>query len=154
LGFLEYFGREISARTKYSKVFIEVFVTYKHTFEKWKNADGVLHRDDGPAIIIYFSNGTIESESFYINGKLHREDGPAIIIYFSNGTIESESFYISDKLHREDGPSQIYYNSDGSIDAEAFNISGVFFTFWEFWSYISEEKRQSHNMLKYLMRRS
>jgi hypothetical protein len=126
LGFLEYFGREISARTKYSKVFIEVFVTYKHTFEKWKNADGLLHKDDGPAIIIYSPNGTIESESFYI----------------------------SDKLHREDGPSQIYYNSDGSIDAEAFNISGVFLTFWEFWSYISEEKRQSHNVLKCLMRRS
>lgn len=35
--------------------------------------DGVLHREDGPAVI-----GKDEHKEWWVNGKLHREDGPAI----------------------------------------------------------------------------
>ena len=35
--------------------------------------NGLLHREDGPAIEL--ASG---SKSWYINGELHREDGPAI----------------------------------------------------------------------------
>ena len=37
------------------------------------NKDGLLHREDGPALIT--AHGTLK---WAINGKLHREDGPAI----------------------------------------------------------------------------
>lgn len=36
--------------------------------------DGVLHRDDGPAIV-----GRDGYEAWFKDGKSHREDGPAII---------------------------------------------------------------------------
>jgi len=39
----------------------------------WK-LNGLLHREDGPAII--WANGT---KCWYIHGQLHRTEGPAII---------------------------------------------------------------------------
>ena len=38
---------------------------------QWWTLNGLLHREDGPAVI-----GT--HESWYINGLRHRENGPAI----------------------------------------------------------------------------
>ena len=38
------------------------------------DADGELHRDDGPAI------ETTNSKAWYRHGKLHRDDGPAVEI--------------------------------------------------------------------------
>lgn len=43
----------------------------------WRDEDGLLHREDGPAIIM--QNGT---KYWYCRGYLHREDGPAIINVF------------------------------------------------------------------------
>jgi hypothetical protein len=40
---------------------------------KYRNAEGKLHRTDGPAA--EYPNG---SEFWYIEGKYHRTDGPAI----------------------------------------------------------------------------
>ena len=66
----------------------------------WKNDNGNLHREDGPAVI--FPDGI---QQWHINGKLHREDGPAAI--YSDGT---QFWYINGNLHREDGPAAIYSN--------------------------------------------
>lgn len=44
----------------------------------WKNEQGYLHREDGPAI--EWSNGDI---SFYLNGELHCIGGPAV--RYTNG---------------------------------------------------------------------
>ena len=63
--------------------------------KEWRNVDGVLHREDGPAIIL--SSG---STLYYRDGKLHRLDGPAVEL--ANG---SKSWYLNGKLHREDGPA-------------------------------------------------
>ena len=48
--------------------------------------NGIIHREDGPAIISSFDN-----RYYYLNGKLHREDGHAIIWY--DGTV---FYYIND----------------------------------------------------------
>lgn len=54
----------------------------------WRNAQGQLHRDFGPALIR--PNGAKE---WYRNGKLHREDGPAVMrpdglqLWWRNGLI-------------------------------------------------------------------
>lgn len=57
--------------------------------------DGVLHREDGPAI--EFADGTNE---WRINGKLHREDGPAVEC--SSG---AKYWYANGTLDRHDGPA-------------------------------------------------
>jgi len=45
----------------------------KHGNKFWYDDDGLMHREDGPAI--EFTSG---SKVWRIHGKLHREDGPAI----------------------------------------------------------------------------
>ena len=68
---------------------------------EWRNKDGKLHREDGPAI--ERSNG---SKEYWIDGQLHREDGPAV--EWSNG---GKEYYINGKLHRENGPA-VEWNGD------------------------------------------
>lgn len=41
--------------------------------EEWRNKEGQLHREDGPAMV--WSDGT---HKWYYEGEFHREDGPAI----------------------------------------------------------------------------
>ena len=38
----------------------------------WRNSQGLLHREDGPAVEWHDGN-----KSWFINGQYHREDGPA-----------------------------------------------------------------------------
>jgi len=90
------------------------------------NKEGLLHRDDGPAI-----ERASGSKSWYKDGQLHREDGPAQELH--NGTkrwwiegkkhrldgpaVEEASgtkrWYVSNQLHRLDGPA--VERSDGSV---------------------------------------
>ena len=63
---------------------------------------GWLHRDDGPAVIE--ANGT---QMWFQHGKLHREDGPAVVA--PDGT---QVWYRRGKPHRDDGPAMI--ESDGT----------------------------------------
>jgi hypothetical protein len=68
----------------------------------YRNAEGELHREDGPAVIL--SSG---SKIWYRHGKYHREDGPAAEWY--NG----ETWWCREgRLHREDGPA--FIGADGS----------------------------------------
>ena len=66
----------------------------------YRNAEGQLHREDGPAVI--WTSGTQE---WYINNKRHRVDGPVLI--WSNG---SQEWYINGLLSRENGPAVIHAN--------------------------------------------
>jgi hypothetical protein len=47
--------------------------------------DGILHREDGPALIRTLVDGGIE-ETWHRDGLLHREDGPALIEIRADGT--------------------------------------------------------------------
>jgi hypothetical protein len=73
-------------------------ITYEDRVE-YRNEQGQLHREDGPAIV--YKDG----KYYYINGLLHREDGPAVeykdgsVVYYKNGL-----------KHREDGPAVIRAN--------------------------------------------
>ena len=55
---------------------------------------GEYHREDGPAIQVYFLDGSIELQSFFINGVPHREDGAAIQWFNRNGNITVEEYYL------------------------------------------------------------
>jgi hypothetical protein len=69
---------------------------------EYKNEQGQLHREDGPAC--EYNNG---SKSWYINGKCHREDGPAI------------DFYNGPKIWYLNG---IYYSSSEEWEQEVAKI--------------------------------
>ena len=62
---------------------------------EWKDQDGKLHREDGPALELPEKGG----RAWYIHGKLHREDGPAM-----DGPL-GKSWYLKGRKHREDGPA-------------------------------------------------
>ena len=69
----------------------------KKTEKYFLNANGKLHRENGPAEISYYESGGKEDEHYYINGVLHRLDGPAFISYHGNGKIKREAYYINGK---------------------------------------------------------
>ena len=64
--------------------------------------NGVLHREDGPAI--EYSDGETR---WCLNGKRHREDGPAV--EYADG---DKDWYLNGQLHREDGPACEYIDGD------------------------------------------
>ncbi len=66
----------------------------------YKNENGKVHRDDGPAMIA--PNGY---QSWYKNDIHHRDNGPAAIL--PNGT---QYWYKNGKLYRKNGPALIWAN--------------------------------------------
>ena len=68
----------------------------KNGVKGWHNADGKLHRDDGPAI--EHPNGY---KAWYIDGNLHRTDGPAVVCargskeWFINGKQLTEKEFMA-----------------------------------------------------------
>jgi len=77
-------------------------------------------------IINYFDEKTkIKNITYYDSNELyHRLDGPADIIYFENGKIESKLYFIKGTTHRLDGPAMIWYNRFGKIEGERYGIDG------------------------------
>ena len=51
------------------------------------------HRIDGPAITMKYSTGEKFLESWYENDFLHRENGPAFIIWNEDGSIKKQQWY-------------------------------------------------------------
>jgi hypothetical protein len=95
----------------------------------WRNGAGNLHRELAPAIIYYNSDGSIETECFYLNGVQHRESGPAIISYHPDGSIEREFFYLNEKFLGKDDIG-----------------------FWVLWDRLTDDKRNNLEILKCLVR--
>jgi hypothetical protein len=62
----------------------------------WKDDDGLLHREDGPAVI-----GADGYWAWYKRDRFHREDGPAIChangntFYYLDGTFLTEEKFLS-----------------------------------------------------------
>jgi len=87
----------------------------------WRNAEGQLHREDGPAVT--YTNGR---EEWWQNGKLHRVDGPAII-YADGG----EAWHLNGKLHLVDGPAVTYANGEEAwyLNGELHRVDGPAVTY-------------------------
>jgi hypothetical protein len=77
-------------------------------YEIWYK-DGKDHRSDGPAHFYYSVDGSLSQVKYYQQGVVHRDDGPAIIWYNKNGTVERDIWYKDGKMHRLDGPAKILY---------------------------------------------
>lgn len=69
--------------------------------EYWK-LNNEYHREDGPARIFYYKDGSICSKSYYTNGKYHREDGPAVIQYYPVGSVACEEYFINGEKYTEE----------------------------------------------------
>lgn len=87
--------------------------------------DRYLHRTDGPAIIHYYADDSIEGEEYFKRNMRHREDGPALIWYSTDGLPEIEEYYLNHRIHREDGPAVIWYNLEGGVMRERYFLHGI-----------------------------
>ena len=88
----------------------------------WHDADGCLHRADGPAL--EYEDG---SKYWYRNGQLHRIDGPAV-----ERADGSQSWYKHGVLHCLTGPAleiegyQEWWIDGKRVTEEQFNdLTGV-----------------------------
>lgn len=76
--------------------------------ESWRDAEGRLHREDGPAWACWLThpNGVrYTEEKWYRHGVLHRMGAPARI-KTCRGEICAASWWTDGRLHREDGPAK------------------------------------------------
>lgn len=123
-------SNELPSRVKY----YYDYDGYKIIFSIEYIVDGKYHRENGPAKIFLYDDGSIKEEHFYRNGEFYAKDNLTLIKYYKNGkvksyckqlgknninvvtfkkngSIEKECWYLDSKLHREDGPAMvIYYN--------------------------------------------
>lgn len=100
-----------------------------YRFEEWRNDDGNLDREDGPALVKYFPDGSIAMESFWVKGLLHCKDGPATIKYDENKNVIFLFFSFEGKSLGSDKKG-----------------------FWALWERLDEEGRQAQDILKCLAR--
>lgn len=94
--------------------------------EVWYNETGQLHRDDGPAVVMYSQNAAKIYEEWRKNGLIWKEDGPAVIEYFESGEKASESWFNEkSRLHRSKAPAHIKYEKDGAVNQEEYYENGL-----------------------------
>ena len=93
---------------------------------EYRNAEGELHREDGPSFIDVEGGYT----AWYLNDQLHREDGPALEYEFGD-----KSWYLNGKLHCTLGPA---INWDDGSYIKWF-INGVEYSEEEFNKMVKEK---------------
>jgi len=125
-------------------------------FEYNTKEDRMFHRDGAPALLLYDPRTGTTREAWCQYGKVHREDGPANIIYYDyeeksvkseewfrnsepfrtgdlptkqtyheDGTLKSQEWSSKDdRYHRENGPARIFYNEAGIVSQEIWNKQG------------------------------
>jgi hypothetical protein len=49
----------------------------------------------GITIEYWYSNGNKSMEQWKLNGQLHRTDGPAYVTYNQDGSVQTQSYYIN-----------------------------------------------------------
>lgn len=91
--------------------------------EEWC-LNGLLHREDGPAYLRYWGNGSVRYEMWYLDGRVHRRNGPARTDYRKNGMVKSEEWLRNGVLRRGDGPAYIQYRKDGSVKYKGWALNG------------------------------
>jgi hypothetical protein len=79
----------------YNSCYVEKYPSGKLWYKHYR-LNGVLHRLDGPAHIIYSDNkdNSVRTETYIVNSKIHRVDGPAVLEYNQVGSLFFETFYL------------------------------------------------------------
>ncbi len=81
-------------------------------YEQWLR-DGEFDRADGPAKQRWCTNGVKRYEEWYRDGKVDREDAPAVTWWHITGVKECEGWYQDTQLNRTDGPAYITWHDNG-----------------------------------------
>lgn len=63
-------------------------------YEHW-TLNNKFHKQDSPAFIEYYSDGSVRYKEYWLYGELHNLNGPAYTFYNKNGTIFQEYYYIN-----------------------------------------------------------
>ena len=87
---------------------------------RWFNSDGILHREDGPAIEHADGN-----QYWLVNGILHRDEfeGPAAI----HANFRKE-WFLRGILHRTSGPAVEYDNGDAEWWIDNSRLTSIKFS--------------------------
>jgi len=97
------------------------------TEEYWRN--GVLHRENGPAIVHHSPDGVVRYEAHW-RGDQYRDasEGPATIVYDAEGRVEVQEWFGADGKHREaaEGPARISHDHAMGWVREDFYVSGKY----------------------------
>lgn len=103
------------------------------------------HREDGPAVQAFLRDGSLESESYFINGELTKlikytnniahtikrfkngklHGSPSVELFDHYGRKTYEAHHKNELLHREDGPAIEAWQE--AIDSQMFITSREFF---------------------------
>lgn len=65
---------------------------------EWRDGRDLIHREDGPAQILYDVKGRLLRETFFSDGRVHRADGPAHVVYDLRGRVQHSEYWLDDKL--------------------------------------------------------
>lgn len=95
--------------------------------------DGFLQRNDGPARIVLYGDGSgIFEEWWLLRGARHRTDGPAVTRYYSREpgdgeaqAVERVEYRLNDELDRRNGPAVIEYDTSGRATRHEFWRNGT-----------------------------
>jgi hypothetical protein len=71
-----------------------------------------------------WSNGNLRSKTYFLEDLLHRLDGPALILYYESGPLQSEHYFLNGSLHRDEGPATIMYSTEGIAVGEEYWYNG------------------------------
>lgn len=84
-----------------------------------------MNNREKPSVLRHIHN-QYKTEYYLVGELLHREDGPAEILY-ENGKIIRESYFVKGIRHRDDGPAVIHYNLKGETIYAANWVKGTFY---------------------------
>ena len=99
---------------------------------EWLDEAWELHNPHGPALQLFYEDGTLEVQEFYIDGKEHNTNGPSYHWFYDDGTLQEQSFYINGKLHNPNGAAVQWFHEDGTVWMQWFWIDGKELTEDEF----------------------
>lgn len=89
--------------------------------QAWLEIKGCrLDSSSTPAFVWRSADGLTTMEKYYREGRLHREDGPALVWRYANGST-MEKYYRDGKPHREDGLAMVSRHADGTTVVEYFH---------------------------------
>lgn len=90
---------------------------------------GDVHRDDGPAINEYYSNGNPRCLEWAFMGDYHRIGGPARWEFYANGRPRMIQWRIKGRVSNKEGPTEIRFDEIGGVRASEWKIGEEYLLF-------------------------
>jgi hypothetical protein len=83
----------------------DYYIKKEGNIEEWYSKE----TNDRRKRIRYWDNGPKQYEVYYTNGKLHRADGPARQLWYSDGTKDSDSYWLDGKWYSKEEYDKIIF---------------------------------------------